>query len=122
MYTLDTNAIIYYVKNDVTAVPRIRELLLLHHLYISTVTELELFSLPDLPANESSAIESMLKWLTIVPLDSRIARTAAAMRQGCRLEFADSAIAATALVLNTTLVTRNVRDFKRVPGLSIEKI
>ena len=38
------------------------------------------------------------------------------------LQTADGIIAATAVFTGTTLVTRNVRDFKKVPTLNIEAI
>ena len=38
------------------------------------------------------------------------------------LKLADSIIAATALFTGTALLTRNVRDFKRVAGLRVEAI
>jgi predicted nucleic acid-binding protein len=38
------------------------------------------------------------------------------------MKTADSTNAATALMTNTTLLTRNTRDFKNVPGLSVKKI
>ena len=44
------------------------------------------------------------------------------MRREQRMKLPDSVIAATALFTGTTLVTRNIRDFKRIPNLSVEKI
>ena len=49
MYTLDTNAIIYYISEEPAAVQTLEDILAQEvPLYVSTVTELELFSLSTL--------------------------------------------------------------------------
>jgi predicted nucleic acid-binding protein len=89
-------------------------------LYVSTVTELELFSLSTLTPEDEARIEEVLSaTVRIIPLISSIARIAGELRRLYpRLRTADSAIAATALFTNSTLITRNVRDFQRIEGLS----
>lgn len=89
MYTLDTNAIIYYLKSDEDVVVRMRK---------------------------------FLQWIAVIPLDSQMARVAGKLRRDHRLKLADSVIAATALFTGSTLVTRNVRDFRRIPSLMVGKI
>lgn len=123
MYTLDTNAVIYYLNKDKSVVdflePLIAERL---PLYISTIVEIELFSFPDLNDSEIRGIEFLLNAATIWPVDSQIARIAGGIRRLYKLNLADSAIAATALLTRTTLLTRNIRDFKKIPGLRAQKI
>lgn len=123
MYTLDTNAIIYYLKNDSAVVSAMRQIMTGGStIYVSAITEIELFSFSDLTEAESEEIELVLRTLAIIPLDSRIARTAGFLRSSYRLKIADSAIAATALFTGTTLVTRNVQDFKRIQELKVMKV
>ena len=122
MYTLDTNPIIYYAKDDKAVALPLETLILSSPIYISTITEIELFSSLNVPQSEEERINRLLRALLVVPVDSQIARIAARLRRECRLKLPDSAIAATALFTGTTLVTRNVRDFKRVPTLMVEKI
>lgn len=122
MYTLDTNAIIYYTKDDAGAVEHLERLMAAQVLQISTITEIELFSQKNLKQDEQDRIELFLRYVWIIPPDSRIARIAARLRREQNLKLADATIAATALAYNTTLVTRNLRDFKRVPGLTVEAI
>ena len=123
MYTFDTNAIIYYLKNEAAAsliVSGIFEKRV--PVYVATITELELFGYPHLTSQEAELIEALLQSVSIIPLDSRLARTAGQIRSRFRLEVSDSIIAATALSTGTTLVTRNIKDFKNVPNLSLLKI
>ena len=123
MYTLDTNAIIYYLKDETRAVAQFRDVLLRDvPLYISAITEIELFGFSENSRAEILKIESILSTLAIIPVDSRIARIAGELRRIYRLKTPDSAVAATAMFTGSTLVTRNVRDFKNIPGLSIQEI
>jgi tRNA(fMet)-specific endonuclease VapC len=56
-----------------------------------------------------------------LPFNSVAAERFAALRQqGVRIGTRDLRIAATALVHDATVVTRNLRDFSLVPGLSLE--
>lgn len=124
MVTLDTNALIYYLKGEAQAAVALEPIF--HEyapIFVSTVTEVELFSSPTLTAEESERIEAMLPAFFIVPLDSPIARRTAELRRLYpKIEFADSMIAATALVTHSTLLTRNIRDFKKVYGLAVRGI
>ncbi len=123
VYTLDTNAIIYYLTGDKRAIPRLREILFRNApLYISAITELELFSFSKLSQKDTALIEDLLSTLAIIPVDSRIARTAAELRRTYGIKLADSVIAATALYTGTTLVTRNARDFRSVQELDVVAI
>lgn len=123
MYTLDTNAIIYYLKNETEVVLVLNDLLAQPiTLYISSLTELELFSFPSLNSSEIEKIDDLLKTVSIIAFDSRLARMAGSLRRNYGLKIADSAIAATTLFTGTTLATRNIRDFKKVPNLSLLKI
>lgn len=98
MYTLDTNAIIYYLKDDSGAVEKLNSIFTQHTpLYLSAITEVELFGFPSLNESEIMKIETILETMAIIPLDSRIARTAGEIQRLYRLKIADSVIAATAL-------------------------
>jgi predicted nucleic acid-binding protein len=123
MYTLDTNAIIYYLKNEPKAFPVLRKIFGLEvPIFISTISLIELLGYPELNEFERSAIETLIQSLNIVPVDLTIARLAAKLRHLYSLKVPDSAIAATALFTGTTLVTRNIKDFKKIPNLKLLKI
>ena len=123
MYCLDTNAIIYFLKEDPAAIKILGNIFQRNiPLYISAYTEVELFGFRDLSTFESKRIEEILETITITPLDSRIARIAGYLRRYYRVQAGDSVIGATCLALGTTLLTRNVKDFKKIDNLKIEKI
>lgn len=106
MYTLDTNAIIYYLKDDPHAAAVLSDIFTEDFpLYISAITEIELFGFPKLSDHEVEQIEAILRTVAIIPVDSRIARTAGFIRRNYHVNIADSAIAATALFTGTILLT-----------------
>ncbi|MFH1462312.1 MAG: type II toxin-antitoxin system VapC family toxin [bacterium] len=123
MYTLDTNAIIYYFKNDRDAVPILEEIFAKDiPIYVSSITEIELFGFSNLSNKETNQIEDILRTLAIIPVDSRIARIAGTLRRNYNLKIADSVIAATAMFTGSTLLTRNFKDFQKIPNLLLQKI
>lgn len=123
MYCLDTNAIIYYLKGDENTVSFLDNLFQNHKpVYISAIVEVELFSFSNTTPKEMKLIESILRTFSIIPLESNIARIAGYIRRLYNLDTADSVIAATALFSGSTLVTRNLKHFKNIPNLTIQKI
>ena len=73
-----------------------------------------------------SFVESALERIQILPLDLQIARTHALLfeqlsRTGQMIGAHDLLIAATALTYGYDVMTHNVRDFDRVPGLDVRQ-
>jgi predicted nucleic acid-binding protein len=66
--------------------------------YVSTVTELELYSYLDLSEEEEAGIKRLLPDIFVVPLGARMAGYAGYLRRLSRLKTPDSAIAATAIL------------------------
>ena len=124
VYALDTNAIIYYIKDDQSAVDFLRDILASPDspVYVSAITEAELFGFPSLTDTEATLINDLLGGVSIIPIDSYIARTAGRIRATYRLKLADSLVAATAIFTSSAVVTRNVRDFRKVPTISIQHL
>jgi predicted nucleic acid-binding protein len=124
VYTLDTNAIIYYLDCDPAVVALLDRLFenVDAAFFISAVTELELYSYPDLNDEEEAGITRLLADLFVVPLESRLARYAGYLRRMYRLKTPDSAIATTAILTKTTLLTRNVDDFRQIDHLKLQEI
>lgn len=123
MVTLDTNFIVYLLKKDASAETVFSELLKhAQTVYVPTVVENELFSLPTLTVQEALEIDAFLGTVMIIPLTSELARLSGELRGRYRLKLADSIVAATALFTNSTLLTRNTRDFKRISGLTLQAV
>ena len=118
--TLDSNIIIAYLGGDTIVI----ETLLRWKkggkvIFVPAVTEAEVLSFPHFTPAEKHRTKEFLESLTFVPLDRIIARLSAEIRVGTKLKFPDAAIAATALATHTPVVTRNVRDFRKIKNLDV---
>jgi tRNA(fMet)-specific endonuclease VapC len=128
MLILDSNTISYYFRGDPQVVPRLQAIRPAD-LGVPAVVEYELrYGLLRLPeevaAPRLDALARFLRPLRILAFDSECALQAARLRAGLEAKGQpigphDTLIAATALRHQATLVTRNVREFSRVPGLQI---
>ncbi len=82
----------------------------------SVVTRCELFA--GRGADERT-INRLLAPFTEIPVDRRIAERAGRLRRDLRIRTPDALIAASAIAHKLDLMTRNTRDFARVPGLEV---
>jgi tRNA(fMet)-specific endonuclease VapC len=125
---LDTNTVSYYLRGDPQVVPRLQALAP-GEAGISAIVEYELrYGFARLPAQarrRQDSLLAVLRALRTLPFDSACAEHAAAIR--AELETAgtpigphDVLIAATARCHGGVLVTRNTREFARVPGLRLQ--
>ena len=55
----------------------------------------------------------------IYDLKKEIVEQTIILRQNFKIKTPDAIVAATALVHNRKLITRNISDFKNIPGLTI---
>ena len=118
MIILDTNAVIYYLQNDKKAVQTIDKIRKKENLGISTITEIEIFSFPNLTEIQQLSITKWLEEITIFPVDSFLSRQAARLRRIYKIKTPDAIIASTAIFYNAKLITRD-KDFKKVKELDI---
>jgi len=123
VYTLDTNIIIYYSKGDTDVAVFLENIFSKNNpIYISAITEIELFGFSGLTDSDIEWFENFLKAVTIIPVESRLARIAGMLLRQYKVKAIDSTIAAIALITGTTLITRNINDFKKIPGLLLCKL
>ncbi len=119
-YLLDTNILIYYFNDD-PAVQSIFEEILAGDLvgYYCPISWVELLCYPELTEAEASLMREFLRTLSCVSLTEVVLDCAAEIRGNYRVRLADALIAACALTESYTLVTRNLKDFRRIDGLSV---
>ena len=126
MLVLDSNTISYYFRGDPAVVPRLQAVRPAD-LGVPAIVEYELrYGLLRLPVEAAAprvaALAELLAPMQLLPFDSACAAVAARVRAeleavGTPIGPHDTLIAATALRHQATLVTRNEREFARVPGL-----
>lgn len=118
MLTLDSNVLIGYLNGD----KKIADRLLAWRgkkarFFISVITEIEILSLPKLSAKEISKIREFLREFTIIPLDSQLATICSEIRRQRNLRLGDSAVVATALLTNSTLITQDREIIRKSKNL-----
>lgn len=127
-YMLDTNICIYGMKNRPPQVEEAIRRGLDRGICISAITLAELEHGVQKSQSVAKNTEALLKFLTILevlPFDDRAAVEygkiqAFLQRNGTPIGTADALIAGHARAEGLILVTNNVREFARVPGLTVE--
>ncbi|TAF39758.1 MAG: type II toxin-antitoxin system VapC family toxin [Oscillatoriales cyanobacterium] len=126
MYILDTNTLIYYFKGQGQVAQNFANVSP-EEIGISTIVLFELqvgIAKSTSPAKRTQQLHQLLSRVNLIPFDRDSAVAAATIRaqleqQGTPIGPMDVLIAGTALALQATLVTHNVKEFARVSGLAI---
>jgi predicted nucleic acid-binding protein len=119
-YLIDSNVIIDYAANRLPLKGSdFAENIFNSEFLISVVVKIEVLGFMDLP-DKTKGLEDFLDTATILPLDDALAlKTIALRRLYKKLKLGDAIIAATALVYDLTLITRNISDFKNIADLKL---
>jgi len=125
MFVLDTNTLIYYFKGAGRVGDRLLSVapadvaipaIVLYELEVGVSASLH-------PAKRRAQLVTLLSVITVLPFDWKAAEHAGRVRgvlrrSGNAIGPLDTLIAGTAIAHGATLVT-HVREFRRVPGLSV---
>lgn len=127
LYLLDTNVLVALLRgNGSAARPRLREAE--GRVAVSTVSEMELeYGIErsdDSPRNRQ-AVDELLSLVDVLPFDGLAAMHAGRVRarlaaRGTPIGPYDALLAGHARSLGLVMVTNNVRELSRVPGLEVE--
>lgn len=125
-YLIDTDYIVDYLKGY-QAATRVMKAIQPHGIGISIITFGEVYEGIYYGHNRVHHEQGFRGLLTIVPvfpLNRSVARQFATIRgdlrkKGLLIPDPDLYIAATALYHNLTLVTRNLKDYERIPNLKL---
>ena len=98
---LDTNVVLYHLGN------RLQNPLEKKRYAISIITEIELLSYPNIQAEEINIIQNFVAQTTIIELRNSIKIGTVALRKKYKLKVPDAIIAATALRLESPLLTND---------------
>ncbi len=106
-FVLDTNAVLYLLGGKIipTDVPD-------GDFYVSVVTELELLSYPKLSIAEEQTVRKFLNEINVVELSLEVKNETISLHKRYSLKLPDSIIAATAILMNASLVTRDKKLIK----------
>ena len=117
MRLLDSNLFIYASKGQFRS--HIMPLLASTDTYASEFTKLEALGFPLLNPIEKAFLENAFSGIVLIGIDSAIIQKAIELRQQRKISAGDAIHAATALMNNLELNTRNVADFSWIEGLQV---
>lgn len=126
---VDTDFVIDLLRNDASATQKLQKFSEQGESFFMTVlTVFELFngvSRSSRPEQEREKVKTALKNQAIIGFDEKSAETAGEIcgllaHQGTPVGAIDCMIAGIAIHAHKTVLTRNVRDFGKIRGLTIE--
>lgn len=126
MYILDTNTLIYYFKGQGQVAQNLADISA-QEISIPTIVLFELqvgIAKSTSPAKRTQQLQQLLSRVNLMPFDRGAALAAATIRaqleqKGDPIGQIDVLIAGTAVALQSTLVTHNIKEFSKVVGLAI---
>jgi predicted nucleic acid-binding protein len=116
---MDTNAVIDYLGRKIppsgmdfmnTVVDAIPN--------VSVITKIELLSF-NAPQQHYQLLAEFINDATVLEITDSIVETTIKIRKNHKTKLPDAIIAATALVYDFVLITRNTSDFKAIDGLQV---
>jgi hypothetical protein len=113
---LDTNAVLSVLGSQNTF-PALEG----KEIFISFITELELYSYPALKEEEKKNVDFFLSKATIIDITKDIKEKAILIRKKYKLKLPDAIICASAMSKNLVLVT-NDKQFKKVVDVAVSTL
>jgi predicted nucleic acid-binding protein len=124
-YCVDTSFAIDILRGTPEAGAKLREIEAAGEIAMASVSVYELLHVSgDLTKERMAERDGLIRTFRVLPLDERAARKAAEVhsaldRSGVSIEIRDLLIGAVALANNSALVTRNEKDFNKMPELNV---
>ena len=85
---------------------------------VSIISKIEVLGF-NAPADELKLLEYFFTDVLVLEMNNQIVEQTILLRRNTKMKTPDAIIAATALVYDLTLITRNTADFKNIQGLNI---
>ena len=116
-FLIDTNVIIDGFGNKLTEKGNLFLCSLIP--IISIVTKIEVLGWRNATIDQLRPLEDFMAFATILPIDDQVISKTINIRQNNKIALGDAIIAATAIVYNLTILTRNISDFKNIENLMV---
>jgi len=119
-YLVDSNILIYFITASAPNEVLIKiKKILMSSFTLSIITKIEVLGWNKHTKESYTMTDDLLKYGTIIPVDEAISAYAIDLRRKVNIKLPDAVIAATAISLSATLVTRNCKDFHSITGIEI---
>jgi predicted nucleic acid-binding protein len=112
-FLIDTNVAIDYLGGKFNSANKqfVRKIID-DHFYLSVINEIELLSY-NATESEIKIIHTFINGAYVMTMNQEIVNETIHIRRNKNLKLPDAVIAATAIVFNLTLLTRNLKDFSK---------
>lgn len=117
MNLLDSNILIYSFQK---AFRHLKPLVLDPTNSVSEISRLEVLGYGKMTEDERLYLESVFTILQNVPIDKQVIDKAIELRKKHKIKSNDSIVAATTLVHDLELLTRNLSDFENIEELKLQ--
>jgi predicted nucleic acid-binding protein len=118
-YLIDSNVIIGYLAGQIpSSGMEIVSGIVSNRPNISVISKIEILRFNDTPENET-ILEEFINISKVYPLSNNVVELTVKLCKQNKIKLPDAIIAATALLEDLTLVTRNINDFKNIPDIKL---
>lgn len=87
--------------------------------YISVINKIELLGFSDITKKEELKFQELINAANVLELDEVVVKKTIEIRKHYKIKLPDAIIAATSMVYELTLISRNISDFKNIDGLHL---
>ena len=117
-FLIDTNIAIYFLDGNLTpSVIVFLQPVINQEINISVITKIELLGWSFPNSNKFEIHNEFVSQSNIFPLDDEIVEKTIEIRRTYKIKLPDALIAATAIIFDMTLLSRNDKDFTQIPEL-----
>ncbi|MDR4503338.1 MAG: type II toxin-antitoxin system VapC family toxin [Candidatus Scalindua sp.] len=116
-YLIDTNILIYHTKGSEKSIIFMDSIISQKAFNISVITKIEFLGWDKHTPDGIEKCKRLLEYANTYLVDEGIANKAIELKRRTNIKLADAIIAATAVLNNLNLKTRNVNDFKAIEVL-----
>jgi predicted nucleic acid-binding protein len=116
-YLIDTNSVIDYLHDKLP--DNANKLIEGIASKISVITRMELLSWPGASDEQTLVLKEFIKASEEFNLEESIILRAIDIRKTYKTKLPDAIVAATALINNLAIITRNTKDFDKIEGLEV---
>ena len=123
-FVLDTNAVIFLVSRGSNISLKLQTELNEADLFISGISEIELFSKSTIPANEEEKLRALIsERIPAIDLTEAVKKETITIRRKTKLKLPDSIIVATAITLDAVLITEDSKLLNlSLPGFRTQRL
>ena len=123
-FLLDTNTVIYLTTRGNSIPIEIEKQLDKADLFISVISEIELYSKPEIMQTEEKNLRTFIsERISVIDLSIAVKKETISLRRNTKNKLPDCIVAATAIVLDAVLLTADKRLLNiSYPGLQIQNI